>query len=123
MSAAEMQQRAEEFRQDYARLQNEIGKVIVGHSEIVHGVLTCLFVGGHALLEGVPRKDLATAAGKLSAGYRLGATSRGLATPADAIAYAVARMPATYAACAAVFARLTEVMPDFAPASLLTRSE
>src|SRR2546423_2162858 len=54
MSAAEMQQRAEEFRQDYARLQNEIGKVIVGHSEIVHGVLTCLFVGGHALLEGVP---------------------------------------------------------------------
>src|SRR5262249_35924721 len=29
-------------------------KVIVGHSDIVHGVLTCLFVGGHALLEGVP---------------------------------------------------------------------
>ena len=29
-------------------------KVIVGHTDIVHGVLTCLFVGGHALLEGVP---------------------------------------------------------------------
>ena len=28
--------------------------MIVGHDEIVHGVLTCLFVGGHALLEGVP---------------------------------------------------------------------
>src|SRR5205807_4846774 len=54
MSAAEMQQRAEEFRKEYARVQNEISKVIVGHSEIVHGVLTCLFVGGHALLEGVP---------------------------------------------------------------------
>src|SRR5438105_6753616 len=54
MSAAEMQQRAEEFRKEYARVQSEIGKVIVGHSEIVHGVLTCLFVGGHALLEGVP---------------------------------------------------------------------
>src|SRR5881227_3801665 len=53
-SAAAMPQRAEEFRQAYTRLQNEIGKVIVGHSEIVHGVLTCLFVGGHALLEGVP---------------------------------------------------------------------
>jgi MoxR-like ATPase len=26
----------------------------VGHTDIVHGVLTCLFVGGHALLEGVP---------------------------------------------------------------------
>jgi MoxR-like ATPase len=49
-----MQQRANEFRQAYARLQKEIGRVIVGHTDIVHGVLTCLFVGGHALLEGVP---------------------------------------------------------------------
>src|SRR5438445_5595394 len=49
-----MQERAEQFRQAYARIQAEIGKVIVGHTEIVHGVLTCLFVGGHALLEGVP---------------------------------------------------------------------
>jgi MoxR-like ATPase len=49
-----MQQRAEGFRTAYASLQAEIGKVIVGHSDIVHGVLTCLFVGGHALLEGVP---------------------------------------------------------------------
>ena len=54
MSAAEMQQRANAFRQAYARVQSEIGKVIVGHTDIVHGVLTCLFVGGHALLEGVP---------------------------------------------------------------------
>ncbi|HMF11372.1 MAG TPA: MoxR family ATPase [Gemmataceae bacterium] len=49
-----MQERAEEFRHAYARVQREIGKVIVGHGDIVHGVLTCLFVGGHALLEGVP---------------------------------------------------------------------
>jgi MoxR-like ATPase len=49
-----MQERAEQFRKAYALVQNEIGKVIVGHTEIVHGVLTCLFVGGHALLEGVP---------------------------------------------------------------------
>src|SRR5437588_9531673 len=53
-SAASMQQRANDFRQAYALLQQEIGKVIVGHTDIVHGVLTCLFVGGHALLEGVP---------------------------------------------------------------------
>jgi MoxR-like ATPase len=44
----------EAFRNDYRRVQAEIGKAIVGHSEIVDGVLTCLFVGGHALLEGVP---------------------------------------------------------------------
>jgi MoxR-like ATPase len=53
-SAAVMQERAEQFRKAYARVQGEIGKVIVGHTDIVHGVLTCLFVGGHALLEGVP---------------------------------------------------------------------
>ncbi|WP_233579035.1 AAA family ATPase, partial [Tautonia sociabilis] len=49
-----MEARAEEFRSAYKRVKDEIGKVIVGHDEIVHGVLTCLFVGGHALLEGVP---------------------------------------------------------------------
>src|SRR6266852_8818305 len=49
-----MQERAGQFRQAYAKIQGEIGKVIVGHTEIVHGVMTCLFVGGHALLEGVP---------------------------------------------------------------------
>jgi MoxR-like ATPase len=49
-----MPERAEEFRRAYGRVHREISKVIVGHSEVVHGVLTCLFVGGHALLEGVP---------------------------------------------------------------------
>lgn len=72
-----------------------------------------------ALLDGVPRKDLAAAAKAMSAGYRQGETSQPIATPLQATAYAVARMPATFAACAAVFARLAEVRPDFAPQSLL----
>src|SRR6478672_118255 len=42
------------FRRDYRAVQAEIAKAIVGHGDIVDGVLTCLFVGGHALLEGVP---------------------------------------------------------------------
>src|ERR1700723_4206224 len=42
------------FRRDWAAGRAEVGKAIVGHKEIVNGVLTCLFVGGHALLEGVP---------------------------------------------------------------------
>jgi MoxR-like ATPase len=42
------------FRRDYRAVKAEIAKAIVGHDEIVDGVLTCLFVGGHALLEGVP---------------------------------------------------------------------
>src|SRR5438477_8488418 len=53
-SPPSMQERAEQFRDAYANLHGEIGKVIVGHADIVHGVLACLFVGGHALLEGVP---------------------------------------------------------------------
>ena len=54
MSAAPLAQRAEQFRQDFARLELEIGKIIVGQPEIVRGVLACVFVGGHVLLEGVP---------------------------------------------------------------------
>ncbi len=53
-SEVSMQQRAEEFRRAYGRVHGEIAKVIVGHADVVHGILTCLFVGGHALLEGVP---------------------------------------------------------------------
>ena len=42
------------FRDDFRRVQAEVGKVIVGHADIVEGVLLCLLAGGHALLEGVP---------------------------------------------------------------------
>src|SRR5215813_1437298 len=42
------------FRQSYAALRAEIGKVIVGHDAIVDGTLTAIFAGGHVLLEGVP---------------------------------------------------------------------
>jgi ribosomal protein RSM22 (predicted rRNA methylase) len=72
-----------------------------------------------ALLEGVPRKELAAAAQKMSAGYRQGETSAPITTPLQAAAYAVARMPATFAASSAVFARLADVMPAFNPRSLL----
>src|SRR5450432_4071705 len=50
----QVQQLCDDFRRDYRAVQAEIAKAIVGHEEIIDGVLTCLFVGGHALLEGVP---------------------------------------------------------------------
>src|SRR5712691_6219229 len=50
----QVQQQTEAFRCDYRAIKAEIAKAIVGHDEIIDGVLTCLFVGGHALLEGVP---------------------------------------------------------------------
>ncbi len=35
-------------------VRDEIGKVIVGHEDVVEGVLIALIAGGHVLLEGVP---------------------------------------------------------------------
>jgi MoxR-like ATPase len=54
MSSIPLPERARQFREAYHKVFQEISKVIVGNAEIVHGIMTCLFVGGHALLEGVP---------------------------------------------------------------------
>ncbi|MGD9719594.1 MAG: AAA family ATPase [Pirellulales bacterium] len=55
MSLAEtLEKKAAQFVARYGAVREEIGRVIVGHHDIVHGILTCLFVGGHCLLEGVP---------------------------------------------------------------------
>jgi MoxR-like ATPase len=53
-TAFAMEQRARQFADRYAAVREQISRVIVGHEEVIHGVLTCLFVGGHCLLEGVP---------------------------------------------------------------------
>jgi MoxR-like ATPase len=50
----DIEQTAQEFRDDFNRLRQEIGRVIVGSDSTVDGVLTTLFAGGHCLLEGVP---------------------------------------------------------------------
>lgn len=42
------------FRDTFARLRQSIGRVLAGQEEIVDGVLTAIFSGGHVLLEGVP---------------------------------------------------------------------
>jgi MoxR-like ATPase len=53
-STAEVEARAKQFRTEHARLRAELAKVIVGHGEILDGVLAALFAGGNVLLEGVP---------------------------------------------------------------------
>lgn len=45
---------AQQFRQAYASVREQMTQVIVGQDQAIDAVLTCLFVGGHALLEGVP---------------------------------------------------------------------
>jgi MoxR-like ATPase len=48
------QNRVEEFLNAFSSATAEIRKLIVGHDDIIQGMLICLFVGGHALLEGAP---------------------------------------------------------------------
>ena len=68
----------------------------------------------------VPSRDMVRAAGEISEAYRKGEFAAApLRSLAHRLAYLQVRMPATYAACAHVFEHLHEVLPDFAPQSLL----
>lgn len=70
-------------------------------------------------LRGFSRSDAAGRAASISKTYRAGGNSGTIRTEADALAYALARMPATYAAVVASLNALIEIRPDFAPNSLL----
>ena len=50
----EIKERVERFRDDFRRVVEEVGKVIVGQRNIIESVLSCLFANGHVLLEGLP---------------------------------------------------------------------
>jgi MoxR-like ATPase len=47
-------QDVEKFQKQIGELREQISRVIVGHREVIDGVLTCILAGSHALLEGVP---------------------------------------------------------------------
>ena len=70
-------------------------------------------------LEGLARDDIAARAAQISKTYRDGGNSHAIASPVDALAYALVRMPATYAAVSACLNALCEARPDFAPQRLL----
>src|SRR6202044_2724366 len=55
----------------------------------------------------------------ISQTYRGGGGSGGIRSETDALAYALARMPATYAAVTASLTALRQITPDFAPVTLL----
>jgi ribosomal protein RSM22 (predicted rRNA methylase) len=69
--------------------------------------------------EGLSRSDLADRATAISEAYRSGGTSRPIADERDALAYALVRMPATFAAVSASIAALHEARPEFAPMSMI----
>jgi ribosomal protein RSM22 (predicted rRNA methylase) len=72
-----------------------------------------------AKLQGLSRNDAAGRAAVISQTYRDGGGSGAIRTETDALAYALARMPATYAAVTASLNALGEIRPDFAPKDLL----
>ena len=72
-----------------------------------------------AKLEGRSRSDVAARAAMISKTYRDGGTSSAIKSDTDALAYALARMPATYAAVSACLNALLEARPGFAPRTML----
>jgi ribosomal protein RSM22 (predicted rRNA methylase) len=71
------------------------------------------------LTEGLSRRELAERARAISETYRGGGSSKPIVDSRDALAYALARMPATYAAVSACLAALGEARPEFQPTSML----
>ena len=72
-----------------------------------------------ARLKGFSRNEAAERAAAISKTYRDGGGSGAIRSEPDALAYALARMPATYAAVTASLNALVHIRPDFAPKSLL----
>ncbi len=68
---------------------------------------------------GLSRIEAAERAARISQVYRDGGDSRAIRSETDALAYALARMPATYAADTASLNALREIRPDLVPKTLL----
>jgi len=51
---ADVEARVADFKARYSSIETQVGKMIVGHAQVVEQTILCLMIGGHALLEGVP---------------------------------------------------------------------
>lgn len=54
MTVEQVQQASNRFRDDFESVRSQVARAVVGQREVIEQTLVCLFVGGHALLEGVP---------------------------------------------------------------------
>jgi MoxR-like ATPase len=53
-SVVDIEKRIEQARRTFDELRSELGRMIVGHAELIEQVFIALVCGGHCLLEGVP---------------------------------------------------------------------
>ena len=54
MERQESEVAVEAFRDNFHRLKEELGRVVIGHDREIDEILIALFAGGHVLIEGVP---------------------------------------------------------------------
>ncbi|MEI7701253.1 MAG: MoxR family ATPase [Planctomycetia bacterium] len=54
VTAADLQAEANQFREEFEKVREAVGRVIVGQQRVVEATLTALLCGGNVLLEGVP---------------------------------------------------------------------
>ncbi len=52
--ASALQEEANQFKEDFRKVREAIGKVMVGQDRVVEATITAIFCGGNVLLEGVP---------------------------------------------------------------------
>ena len=68
----QLSQKVEKEAQLYNRLIHEVGKVLVGQSQLTHRMLIGLLANGHLLIEGVPGLAKTTAVASLARGIDTG---------------------------------------------------
>ncbi len=54
MNAAAPHRAIREFQDVFERLRDQLGRVVIGHRDILDQILVAFFAGGHVLIEGVP---------------------------------------------------------------------
>jgi MoxR-like ATPase len=54
MSTATVERQIEQFRKNFGIVREEVSRIIVGNDDNIVGIMTCLLVRGHVLLEGIP---------------------------------------------------------------------
>ncbi|HZP85552.1 MAG TPA: MoxR family ATPase [Burkholderiales bacterium] len=54
MSAVTVERQIEQFRKNFDIVREEVSRIIVGNEDNIIGIMTCLLVRGHVLLEGIP---------------------------------------------------------------------
>ncbi len=52
--SGDVERQIDKFRDHFKRVSEEVSRIIVGNDDVISGVMTCLLVKGHVLLEGIP---------------------------------------------------------------------